>query len=161
MTLLPSRLAFAEVYIHLIKYCIVQLLALKKKKKNHPICFFSISMRSVLREDRMSMLWRVGAGSKSHPWWKPCSVFPLFILDNSCTHTCLLLLSLLEHSPVLRNITVRAEDIILEFDGKFVGIKLATWLVTSSSLPWRTSHVAFSLGPFPSFVFPSCGLSAN
>lgn len=40
MTLLPSRLAFAEVYIHLIKYCIVQLLALKKKKKNHPICFF-------------------------------------------------------------------------------------------------------------------------
>lgn len=110
-------------------------------------------MGSVLREDSTSMSWRVGAGSKSHPWWKPCSVFPLFILDNSCTYTCLLLLSHLECSPDLRNIRVRAEDIILEFDGKFMGMELAIWLVTSSSLPLRTLCVAFSLDPFPRILF--------
>ena len=46
-------------------------------------------------------------------------------------------------------------------DGIFVGMELATWLVTSSSLLLRTLCVAFSFGPFQPFVFPSCGPNAN
>lgn len=106
----------------------------------------------------------MGAGSKSHPRWKACSVFPLFILDNSCTHTCphtcLVLLSHLEHSPDLRNIRVRAKDVVLQFEWWQICGDGTCYQMTSSSLPLRTLH-AFSFGPFPLFIFPSCNLSAN
>lgn len=119
-------------------------------------------MRNVLREDSTSMLWRVGQvvnpiHDESHV------LYFLFLFLIIAVHTLAFC-----YSPILsalQTLETSGSGLKTLFwsltDSKFLGMDPATWLVTSSSLPLRTVRVAFSFGPFPPFVFPSCGLNVN
>lgn len=147
MTLLSFRLGFAEVYILLNKYCIVQSLALKKYQ---PIWVFSL------------FRWKVSSGKTAHlcPEGWGQAVNPIHAESHVLYFLFLFLIIAVNtlafsYFPILSTIqTLETSGSGLKTlfwsltDGKFVGMDPDNWLITSLSLPLRTLWATF-----PSVLF--------
>lgn len=149
MALLPFRLVFAEVSIHLIKYCIMQLLALKKKKKNHPIWFFASQWE--VSSGKITHLCRVAWGQAVNPIHDENHVlYFLFLFLIIAVHTLAFCYSpILSTLQTLKTSGSGLKTLFWSFtDVKFVRMELATWLWLACHYHWR--HCAL---PFPSVLF--------
>lgn len=147
MTLLCFRLGFAEVYILLNKYYIVQLLALKKISAH--LGFFPSWWKVSSR--KTANLCPEGWGQAVNPIHDESHVlYFLFLFLIIAVHVLAFC-----YFPILGTVQTldtsgsRLKTLFWSLtDGKFVGMNPDNWLVTSSSLPLRTSQATF-----PSVLF--------